>query len=471
MSLLETRLVELTNDARDAVTGAVERLKRFLAEIEAASVLNGASPRGHLASRTHLAFSPASCDSALERARHRRRSGGAAGGPGRVRRGGGGRARRPSPRRFPSRRRRDATYERNKTKRKKTVVASRRRSAFSAGSGRRWRACRRRRMTPRPPCCARPRRRRRRRWRAPAAWRRGSSLPAARWRRSRRFCKPPRTRTRARTGTRCGTRWTPRSRSVSRTKADSARAGWRLRATLSRLTVPASRASRDWKSAASTAAARRRRTDERAETNVSSLGFDETLSPYDVSSDGVTSACVASGAAARAGLAPALARLLAALNVAAREESVRNRSSTNGLRRLRRRHERPHGFDPVGARARRRGVGAESAGRRARPRGRARAAVHLLRLCRRYARVPGSRGIARDAPARRARCCARCAFASRDPAAAEGLRRAGATPKLARCLQRGDAEARESAMRALRNVCLIGGMAATFGFEPSGNRR
>ena len=68
VSLLETRLVELTNDARDAVTGAVERLKRFLAEIEAASVLNGASPRGHLASRTHLAFSPASCDSALERA-------------------------------------------------------------------------------------------------------------------------------------------------------------------------------------------------------------------------------------------------------------------------------------------------------------------------------------------------------------------------------------------------------------------
>ena len=71
------------------------------------------------------------------------------------------------------------------------------------------------------------------------------------------------------------------------------------------------------------------RTDERAETNVSSLGFDETLSPYDVSSDGVTSACVASGAAARAGLAPALARLLAALNVAAREESARHRSSTN----------------------------------------------------------------------------------------------------------------------------------------------
>ena len=62
------------------------------------------------------------------------------------------------------------------------------------------------------------------------------------------------------------------------------------------------------------------RTDERAETNVSSLGFDETLSPYDVSSDGVTSACVASGAAARAGLAPALARLLAALNVVARED-------------------------------------------------------------------------------------------------------------------------------------------------------
>ena len=71
------------------------------------------------------------------------------------------------------------------------------------------------------------------------------------------------------------------------------------------------------------------RTDERAETNVSSLGFDETLSPYDASSDGVTSACVASGAAARAGLAPALAGLVAALNVAAREESARHRSSTN----------------------------------------------------------------------------------------------------------------------------------------------
>jgi len=65
VSLLETRLVELTNDARDAATGAAERLKRFLAEIEAASVLNGASSD---ASRTHLAFSPASCDSALERA-------------------------------------------------------------------------------------------------------------------------------------------------------------------------------------------------------------------------------------------------------------------------------------------------------------------------------------------------------------------------------------------------------------------
>lgn len=65
VSLLETRLVEFTNDARDAVTGAAERLKRFLAEIEAASVLNGASSD---ASRTHLAFSPASCDSALERA-------------------------------------------------------------------------------------------------------------------------------------------------------------------------------------------------------------------------------------------------------------------------------------------------------------------------------------------------------------------------------------------------------------------
>ena len=67
VSLLETRLVELTNDARDAVTGAAERLKRFLAEIEAASVLNGCRlPRD--ASRTHLVFSPASCDSALERA-------------------------------------------------------------------------------------------------------------------------------------------------------------------------------------------------------------------------------------------------------------------------------------------------------------------------------------------------------------------------------------------------------------------
>ena len=42
----------------------------------------------------------------------------------------------------------------------------------------------------------------------------------------------------------------------------------------------------------------------------------------------------------------------------------------------------------------------------------------------------------------------------RDPAAAEGPPRG--RHKLARCLQR-DAEARESAMRALRNVCLIGG--------------
>jgi hypothetical protein len=46
--------------------------------------------------------------------------------------------------------------------------------------------------------------------------------------------------------------------------------------------------------------------------------------------------------------------------------------------------------------------------------------------------------------------------ASRDPNAARGLRAAGATPKLARCLQREDAAARESAMRALRNVCLLG---------------
>jgi hypothetical protein len=46
--------------------------------------------------------------------------------------------------------------------------------------------------------------------------------------------------------------------------------------------------------------------------------------------------------------------------------------------------------------------------------------------------------------------------ASRDPVAARGLRAAGATPKLARCLQREDAAARESAMRALRNVCLLG---------------
>ena len=54
---------------------------------------------------------------------------------------------------------------------------------------------------------------------------------------------------------------------------------------------------------------------------MSALGFDEPVSAYDASSDGTHSACVASGAAARAGLAPALAGLVAALNVAAREES------------------------------------------------------------------------------------------------------------------------------------------------------
>ena len=157
----------------------------------------------------------------------------------------------------------------------------------------------------------------------------------------------------------------------------------------------------------------------------------------------------ARGAGARARAAPRRAQRRRPRGIG--EESV----FYERLRRLRRRHERPHGFDPVGARARRRGVGAESAGRRARPCGRARAAVHLLRLCRRYAR---SWELWDRPRARATRALLRALrLASRDPAAAEGLRRAGATPKLARCLQRGDAEARESAMRALRNVCLIGG--------------
>ena len=151
VSLLETRLVELTNDARDAVTGAVERLKRFLAEIEAASVLNGASPRGHLASRTHLAFSPASCDSALERAATADVVAALLADPGASAAEAAEAARAGSPRRFPSAASASAACERNKRNEKKRwslrgVVLPSRRGPVDG------RACRRRRMTPRPPC-------------------------------------------------------------------------------------------------------------------------------------------------------------------------------------------------------------------------------------------------------------------------------------------------------------------------------
>ena len=63
---------------------------------------------------------------------------------------------------------------------------------------------------------------------------------------------------------------------------------------------------------------------EQRDDDESSFGFDQTV--RDSSSDGVSSAVVQSGAPARAGLAPALAKLLAQLNVAAREEA----GTTNG---------------------------------------------------------------------------------------------------------------------------------------------
>ena len=454
VSLLETRLVELTNDARDAVTGAAERLKRFLAEIEAASVLNGCRlPRD--ASRTHLAFSPASCDSALERAATADVVAALLADPGTS-----------------AAEAADAldavaaavsvtTSTRRDVRTNETIKNGGRFAASFCllGGVRSTLACLSTAQDD-------P---------ASSVLRASAAKAAAALARAGGVA--------ARVVASCGAleaiaaflqaspnAYAGADRHAVRHALDAAFA----------LCFPnESRVSAGWMEASSDAFAfdgsgvsgvsrleiggvekdesrATTRTDERAETNVSSLGFDETLSPYDASSDGVTSACVASGAAARAGLAPALARLLAALNVAAREESARHRSSTNVSAVSDEDTKDPTASTPSG-RARDGAVWALS--RLVAAPGRAGALARRsifsasVTATHAFLGVVGSPAM----PPRATRALLRALrHASRDPAAAEGLRRAGATPKLARCLQRGDAEARESAMRALRNVCLIG---------------
>ena len=186
----------------------------------------------------------------------------------------------------------------------------------------------------------------------------------------------------------------------------------------------------------------------------SSLGFDLTLSPYEASNDGTTSACVASGAAANAGLASALARLLAPLNVAAREESAGRTKSTRtaGLGE----DDDPTAATPSG---RARDAVAWALGRLIAAPGRAGALARRSVFSASVAATHAFLGVVGSPamPPRLTRALLKTLHhASRDPNAARGLRAAGATPKLARCLQREDASARESAMRALRNVCLLG---------------
>ena len=187
----------------------------------------------------------------------------------------------------------------------------------------------------------------------------------------------------------------------------------------------------------------------------SSLGFDLTLSPYEASNDGTTSACVASGAAARAGLAPALARLLAPLNVAAREESAGPTKPTGTAGRTGE-DDDPTAFTPSG---RARDAAAWALGRLIAAPGRAGALARRSVFSASVAATHAFLGVVGSPamPPRLSRALLKTLHhASRDPVAAQGLRAAGATPKLARCLQREDAAARESAMRALRNVCLLG---------------
>jgi len=454
VSLLETRLVELTNDARDAVTGAAERLKRFLAEIEAASVLNGASSD---ASRTHLAFSPASCDSALERAATADVAAALLADPGTsAAEAADALDAVAAAVSVTTSTRRDVRT--NETKKNGGRFAA---SFCLLGGVRSTLACLSTAQDD-------P---------ASSVLRASAAKAAAALARAGGVA--------ARVVASCGAleaiaaflqaspnAYTGADRHAVRHALDAAfalcfpneirfRAGW-MEATSDAFAFDGSGVSGVSRleiggvdDGPSTT-----RTDERAETNVFSLGFDETLSPYDASSDGVTSACVASGAAARAGLAPALARLLAALNVAAREESAnRNRSSTN-VRSGDVSDEDPDS-DPTAStpsgRARDGAVWALS--RLVAAPGRAGALARRsvfsasVTATHAFLGVVGSPAM----PPRATRALLRALrHASRDPAAAEGLRRAGATPKLARCLQRGDAEARESAMRALRNVCLIG---------------
>ena len=450
VSLLETRLVELTNDARDAVTGAAERLKRFLAEIEAASVLNGASSD---ASRTYLEFSPASCDSALERAATADVAAALLADPGTsAAEAADALDAVAAAVSVTTSTRRDV--QTNETKKNGGRFAA---SFCLLGGVRSTLACLSTAQDD-------P---------ASSVLRASAAKAAAALARAGGVA--------ARVVASCGAleaiaaflqaspnAYAGADRHAVRHALDAAFA----------LCFPnESRVSAGWMEASSDAFAfdgsgvsgvsrleiggvddggATTRTDERAETNVSSLGFDETLSPYDASSDGVTSACVASGAAARAGLAPALARLLAALNVAAREESARNRSSTNVPAVSDEDTKDPTASTPSG-RARDGAVWALS--RLVAAPGRAGALARRsifsasVTATHAFLGVVGSPAM----PPRATRALLRALrHASRDPAAAEGLRRAGATPKLARCLQRGDAEARESAMRALRNVCLIG---------------
>ena len=64
-ALLETRVLELTNAARDKRPGAAAELARFLAEIQ---FRDEKTHKKTPSSKTSMIYSPASCDSALERA-------------------------------------------------------------------------------------------------------------------------------------------------------------------------------------------------------------------------------------------------------------------------------------------------------------------------------------------------------------------------------------------------------------------
>lgn len=188
-----------------------------------------------------------------------------------------------------------------------------------------------------------------------------------------------------------------------------------------------------------------------------SFGLDADVN--ETSSDGVTSASIASGAAARAGLAPALATLLAHLNVAAREEAGSGGTPKHGSGNS---SNDPTSCTPSG---RARDACALALGKVLSAPGNAGSIARhstfakSIQSTHAFLAVVGSLAVPEKTTTSLLRILR---FSSRDPHVAAGMRASGATPKLARCLQREDSAIREHALRALRNVCLLGE-----GYEPS----